>query len=371
MKKKTLLILENSVALTGAFRCALNEAALLSDQFRFVFVVPNGSTVLPLLRDKGYPYHTLPYHEISRSAKALLLYPFFLIANLIRLRKIVRQEKAVIIQVNDFYNLLGVLLRCSGSKITLLTYIRFLPSALPKPLRKLWTGAAQRYSHRVITVSDAVLNQLPAHTRTLRLYDPALLAEKHKDPEKHEDLVHCLYIANYTRGKGQEHAIEAFAAAYATDQRLRLKLTGGTMGLEKNLQFREELKERIKALRLGNVAEVDPFSSDVELEIKRADILLNFSEAESFSLTCLEASFYRRPVIATRCGGPEEIIEDGQTGILVPRQDISAMTQAICRLAADPVLRRKMGDTGRKYVSSKFSPENFRDQFQKILTLPE
>ena len=95
--------------------------------------------------------------------------------------------------------------------------------------------------------------------------------------------------------------------------------------------------------------------------------MLNFSEGESFSMTCLEAAFYGTPVIATRCGGPEEIIEDGQTGILVPVKDIDAMQTAILKLAGDVSLRKRLAAAGKEYVRQKFSIVEYKSKMRQLL----
>lgn len=365
----TILIIDNSTAFTGAFKCALNEAELLSGEHRFIFVLNNNSSLVQLLRDRGITVYTLPMVEIKRSIGVLLLYPFALLRNTFSLLKIIRKENVNIVQVNDFYNLLGAMSRIFGFKGKLLTYVRFLPSVMPSPLRKLWVGLGLRYSHKVIAVSDAVLNQLPAYPKAVRVYDPVQLSEKLPE-KKHaqKEKVHILYLANYIRGKGQDAALEAFAQAYRQNNNIMLTFMGGDMGLEKNREFKNELEQRTKELGLEGVVRFSPFNSNVEQSIKEADIVLNFSEAESFSMTCLEAAFYGTALIATRCGGPEEIVEHERTGITVPVKNINAMRDAILTLASDTELRIQYAVAGKEYVRSKFNIETYKQQMRQILS---
>ncbi len=363
-----IIILENSIAYTGAFKCAMEEAVLFSGKHNFTFVLNTKSSLAGQLTSKGFKVYTLPYLEIKRSIPALLLYPFILLANTIRLRKIVRKEQAGIVQVNDFYNLLGAMLKITGFKGKLITYVRFLPSALPSPLRKVWTWFAQRYSHKVIAVSDAVLNQLPSHNNTIRIYDPVNFTESL--PAKNitvKQPVDILYLGNYIQGKGQDYAIKSFAKAIAACADIRIKFAGGDMGLEKNKQFKASLQAEAKSLGIEHLIGFAPFTSAIEQEIKQADILLNFSDAESLSMTVLEAAMYGTPVIATRCGGPEEIIADGETGITVPVRDIDAMAKAITLLANDITLRQQYSAAGKRYVAEKFSTEKYIANFEAVL----
>ncbi len=362
-----ILIIDNSNGVTGSFKCALNEAVLLSPNHQVFFIVPENSTNVAEIEKNGFKVFTLPLKEISKSLKAISLYPAYLIRNISNLKKIVQENKIDVVQVNDFYNLLGAGLRMTRVKIQLITYVRFLPTSLPQALNKFWSAIAQRYSHKVIAVSDAVLQQLPQNKNTIRIYDPVVMQEKLERSAAKPEYKQLLYLANFTRGKGQEHALQAFTNAYKINKDLRLKYVGGFLGLEKNKLFKKELEEEAKKLGLEDVIVFKEFDEHVEKLIKESYVLLNFSEAESFSMTCLEASFYGTPVIATKCGGPEEIVSHNETGLLVSKKNIKEMTDAILLLANDEVLRNKFSETARNYVRTKFSEQNFLASFTGVL----
>lgn len=364
-----ILIIDNSIAFTGALKCALNEAEILSDKHKFVFVLHNQSNQVKVIKEKGFTVHQLHMIEIKRSIPMLLLYPFMLLRNFILLRKIVHDERIDVVQVNDFYNMLGVMLKKFGYEGQLLTYVRFLPSVMPGILRKMWIKQGLKHSHKVIAVSDAVLKQLPQTDKVVRIYDPVQLSEKL--PEKSYETkshISLLYLSNYIQGKGQEHAIEAFAQAYKKHKNIQLTFIGGDMGMDKNIAYKEDLQAQVEELGLSEVIKFEPFNANVEAVIKEADIVLNFSEAESFSMTCLEAAYYGTALIATRCGGPEEIIENGKTGITVPLKDTNAMADAISKLVTDDVLRTQYAKAGREYVIKKFNIEQYKQQIEEVLT---
>jgi glycosyltransferase involved in cell wall biosynthesis len=72
--------------------------------------------------------------------------------------------------------------------------------------------------------------------------------------------------------------------------------------------------------------------------------------AEPFGLVAIEAMAAGRPVIASRTGGLADIVVDGETGLLVTPGDPVALRQAIEKLLADPVLRERMGQAGKRRV---------------------
>ena len=60
------------------------------------------------------------------------------------------------------------------------------------------------------------------------------------------------------------------------------------------------------------------------------------------------------PVVASRIGGLEEVVEHEKTGLLVPPGDAAALAEAILRLAENPEMRRNMGEAGRHRVEQCF-----------------
>ena len=118
---------------------------------------------------------------------------------------------------------------------------------------------------------------------------------------------------------------------------------------------------------MGDKVEWHNFTPNLTESYLGSSFVLNFSESESFSLTTQEAQFHGRAVVATRCGGPEEIVVDGETGILVPIADISAMKEAIERLIADSSLRREMGKAGYYSVRDKFSGLHTTEKLSVLL----
>jgi glycosyltransferase involved in cell wall biosynthesis len=78
------------------------------------------------------------------------------------------------------------------------------------------------------------------------------------------------------------------------------------------------------------------------------------SRAEAFGVAALEAAACSRPVIATRVGGVSEVVQDSETGLLVPPEDPEALAQAIIQLAQDVPLRDRLGQNGRRFVSERY-----------------
>ncbi len=141
------------------------------------------------------------------------------------------------------------------------------------------------------------------------------------------------------------------------------------MGLPKNMLYRDRLIALAANGPAGGRIEFRDTTDDLTADYAQAVAALNFSASESFSMTCLEASAAGLPVIATRCGGPEEIIAHGETGFLVAVGDIDAMATRIAWLLDHPVEAAAMGAAGRTLVQTRFSPIEARAAFSGLYGL--
>jgi glycosyltransferase involved in cell wall biosynthesis len=83
---------------------------------------------------------------------------------------------------------------------------------------------------------------------------------------------------------------------------------------------------------------------------------------DALSRVVLEGMAAGRPVIGTAVGGTPELIDDGETGLLVPRHDPAALARAVDRLLADPALAARLGAAARRRVETRFSPESSLDR---------
>ena len=358
--KRTVLVVENSLDTTGAFNTIFNYAQYAQRDYRFVFVLPHKSRLSHRVRQAGFIVETLPFREINKRPLNLLLYLPTLLVNAIRLKRMARRHRAAIVHVNDFYNLVGAVAKLFGGQFALLTHIRFMPDRFPRPLVNGWMRLNLAYSAYVICVSQAVKNCLADHPKLRVIYDGLAykVPEAANREETEDETIRLLYLAHYIPGKGQDLALEAFGRAYRQNPKLKLRFVGGDMDLLKNQQYRAQLMRRANELGIMHAVTFDGPVSDVRKALAQADLALNFSESESFSMTCLEALAAGVPLIATDCGGPAELFEHGESGYLIANRDIEAGKNAILLLTRDLEMRRCFSQNSRYYVLRKFSAKN-------------
>lgn len=361
--KSRILIIENSTAITGALQSILRSSQGLQGDYDFIFLLPSNSSATNFVRQSGFEVHELPMKELKKNVLSFMIYFPLLFYNTYLLSQFLKKLKIDLINVNDFYNLLPACYKFFGGKTPYVCHVRFLPSRFPKPLVAFWCGLHDRFASAVVAVSNAVLRELPIKNNVTVIGNELPADDVSFAPPASK---YILYPANYIRGKGQQHALESFAIIHKKHPDWKLKFVGGDMALQKNKEFKAELIKQANRLQLEKQVEWNDFSSKISEEYLSAAIVLNFSESESFSMTCLEAMFYGRPVIATRSGGPAEIIDQNQTGILVDLEDVTGMADAIDYLISNPEKRDAMAQKAFKSVREKFSFENTIGKLRKI-----
>jgi glycosyltransferase involved in cell wall biosynthesis len=94
------------------------------------------------------------------------------------------------------------------------------------------------------------------------------------------------------------------------------------------------------------------------------DLVVVPSRYEGFSLAAAEAMAAARPVVAAAVGGIPEVVEDGETGFLVPAS--GGFSGPIVQLLRDPEKARALGSAGRARVERLFSPERYRDEIRAL-----
>jgi L-malate glycosyltransferase len=154
---------------------------------------------------------------------------------------------------------------------------------------------------------------------------------------------------------GAHHLVEAFALLCERfpDRSLRLVLAGDG-------SQRSELERRARELGLGErlrfLGQVAP--DDMPAVMKGFDLFVMPSVCqESFGVSAIEASACGVPVVASRVGGVPEAVIEGETGLLVPPADSSALADACGRLVTEPRLAVELGRRGRVFVTERFRKE--------------
>jgi glycosyltransferase involved in cell wall biosynthesis len=364
--KPILYLVDGSIAITGAFIAARNEARALAETKRIVLVLPKESKILPEELKDFWRVEYLPMVRLSKNVSALLRYVPTLLYSSLRLRRLMKRDNATLLQLNDFYLMHGAILRLLLFKGHIVSWVRCHPRNFAGPLAPLLLWCMKKAANRVIAVSGFIQSLLPKYDAEI-LYDYYAGTTRAPRTWQENEEKKFVYIGNYIIGKGQDVALKAFVEAAKQDPSITLAFYGGDMGLEKNLNYRKQLEATAQQSGFASRISFHDFVADTYSVLEGAFAALNFSTSESFSMTVLEASGAGLPVIATASGGPQEIIKPDVTGFIIPVGDVAAAAKKILALTKDPTAATRMGQAGAEHIHQSFSSESFRNTLESIL----
>lgn len=201
-------------------------------------------------------------------------------------------------------------------------------------------------------------------------HDPDAIAQLGVDPNR----PYVLFVGRMTRQKGLYYLLQAIPHL---DPKLQVVLCAGdadTLAMQREL---EEMVHELQSHRDGIVWIPKMVSRQTTITLySHASIFCCPSIYEPFGIINLEAMACGTPVVGSAVGGINEVVVDGETGILVdpqlspePPHDPSSpakfehgLANAINRLATDPALLERMGQAGRERVERHYSWRSIAQQ---------
>ncbi len=164
-----------------------------------------------------------------------------------------------------------------------------------------------------------------------------------------DEVVVIVGVGSLIPRKGFHVLIRAFASLHAERPATALLIVGdGPERSRLDALTRELGLERTVHL-LGERGDVGAIFRDA------ADIAVSASFEEAFGLAVMEAAAMGIPLVATRVAGTAEVVEENETGIIVPPNDAGALCAEMRRLVDDPDLRTQFGEAGRALIHEDFT----------------
>ncbi|MFO1074190.1 MAG: glycosyltransferase [Geminicoccaceae bacterium] len=132
--------------------------------------------------------------------------------------------------------------------------------------------------------------------------------------------------------------------------------------------YRDALLAQVARLGLAGRVHLTGFRSDVPQLMQLCDVVAHTSTApEPFGRVIIEAMLAGRPVVASAAGGPVEIIEHGQSGLLVPPGDPAALAAALAELLDQPARAEALAAAGRQRALREFSLATMLRRLDQVL----
>ena len=169
-----------------------------------------------------------------------------------------------------------------------------------------------------------------------------------------------LSVGRVVYQKGYDLALLALAELKDLDWEWRIAGDGPQLSSLQALIERHDLQRRVHFLGWQT-------AEQLKKQYAEANLLLFPSRHEGMPNAVLEAMASGLPVVATRIAGNEELVVNGETGVLVPVEDAAALREALIPFIRDAGMREKMGSAARPRVKKLFTWLRVAEDYQLIL----
>ncbi|MBW3598979.1 MAG: glycosyltransferase family 4 protein [Planctomycetes bacterium] len=241
---------------------------------------------------------------------------------------------------------------------------------------------AAKRCHAIVSVADAMTDLMvnagvAPRGKFTTIYsgmevEPFLAADEQRDAVRQElgfaaEHVVVGKIARLFHLKGHEYLIRAARPVIERHPQVRFLLVGdGILRTQLERQIAEEgLSEHFRFTGLVPPAQIPPL-------IGTMDIVVHASLREGLARALPQALIAGKPVVSYDIDGAREVAIPEETGFLLPPQSVAPMVEALCQLAGDADLRRRMGGEGRRRFTDVFRHETMtrrlRELYQQVLS---
>lgn len=375
-QKKKIMYLHSGAELYGADQILfLLTANLDKAKYDPVVVLPNDGPLREKLEKAGVRVKIIFYPIIRRKYFNLKgIFEF-----LIQYRKAVKRLEQFALDENVSMihsNTLAVIEGASVKKKTGVPLLVHLHEMIDHPrfVAKILYKIAINGADKVAVVSNAVKRHIEGlisrEAKNLVVIhnglEPDLESSLEKKKRKRElgfdeDKKLVAIVGRVNAIKGQDHFIDMM-------KKLDNDMQGAIVGdafpgqewrvaaLRQNI-INSRLEDRVKYL--GFVPNIDSIFQGIDV------LVLPSVQNDSFPTVVLESFKYGKPVVAYRCGGVEEMIDDGVNGYLVSQGDIDGLVEAVNKSLSDKRYN-KLSEAARETLEKKFSLDKFIEKFENV-----
>jgi glycosyltransferase involved in cell wall biosynthesis len=282
-----------------------------------------------------------------------------------RLRGLIKEESPDILNPHQytpyFYSVISAALLSKRPKVVFTEHGRFYPDTM-KWKRVIFNQVANIFTDEIVGVSEfskkALVDVERFPEKRIKVIYNGIKTESFsrtvdvtaikKSLGLVADDVIIGTVGRLCAEKNHRMLIRAFADVRKAIENAKLLIVGGGE-LENELKaFSRDLGINSDVIFLGQ-------RQDVPELLKIFDVFALSSDSEGASLVLLEAMASALPVVATAVGGSPELILSGKTGLLVPRGDHKAFSEAILYVLRNPAIKKEMGMTARAHFDSEFT----------------
>jgi glycosyltransferase involved in cell wall biosynthesis len=181
-----------------------------------------------------------------------------------------------------------------------------------------------------------------------------------------DDELLLVNVARIHPEKAHDQLLKSFRVIHGKYPKTKLWISGvGYPWLE------QELRELGKSLGLESAVSFVGYRQDLWPMLHSADLMVHPSHAEGVPIAILYGMSAGLPIVISEVGGIYEVIRQNETGILVRENDVEAFANAAIRLIENPLERRRLAQSAREFVTTRYSIEtacrNLEDTYREVV----
>lgn len=295
--------------------------------------------------------------------------------NISVLINIIKEKKIDIVQTNTSTIIDGAI----ASALTSTSHIwhiheilRDSPSFKDTLKLEVVYDAISSLSSRVVSVSRAVDSQfknIPLGKRCviyngidMEKYAGGASSGIREELDLKRDVPLVFSVGSIIETKGYRYLVEAIPGVISRCGVVHFIIVGAAI----DGALYGEIRSSIEKMGIGKYVSFMGCRNDIPKILRDADLFIMPSVREAFPLSLLEAMASGKPVVATRCGGPEEMVVEGETGYLVSPRSADAIEDTIVKMLKDRERARYMGENGRRRVRESFGLDTFIKRWEEL-----
>ncbi len=373
-----IIFLHSGTDLYGAAKILLYVMGIFKNQgFEILVILPGKGPLKAELENRGFNVqitnlgilrrkHFTPYGIFNRLKRLYKSYKF--------LEKIHQQEKIELI----YSNTLAVIVGAIFSKHKGIPHCWHIHEIIASPrfLIRFLANRIDSSTRNPIMVSEAVANHWEKFLKKAKpvvihngivykpFFEPKQEARRELKLPKNKTII--TMVGRINPGKGQSFFLEIAKELVRKHKNIHFLMVGDPYpGYE---QILESINYYISKNNLQANVEYLGFREDIPEILKASDIfVLPSILPDSFPTVVLEAMATGLPVVATRSGGVEEMIIDGETGFLIDIGDAKKGVERLSDLITRPEHAQQMGKRGQIEVMQNYSYEKFTQNIQNYI----
>lgn len=345
LKEQNVLFFTRTMGLGGTENVVLQLCEILNDKVNKIVVCSTGGLNENRLKELGVKHYIIPDITVKKPANIIKLIIF--------IYRVVTKEKISIIHTHHrmaaFYvSLMRLYRRCyfintchntfeDKIKLTRFAYKHCNLIACGEEVKKNLCQVYGLHNEQIITIHNAVSP-----------FEEDIIEEPIISKLKKEGMFVVGNIGRLSKQKGMEYYIKAIPLILKKHKNVRFFIIG--TGEDK-----ENLENLSKKLGTENYLTFLGYRCDVQNIISQLDLVVLSSLWEGLPLTPIETFSVGKTIVATKVDGTVEIVDDGNTGLLVNEKNYFEIAEAVNFMIENPSIRKNMENNAKEKYLEEFT----------------